>query len=64
MKMIKLTSALSDITIRVNPNHIISYWYVDEHGVSEVIMTNEKKPLSMKIKETADEIDKLLLEIK
>ena len=60
MQIINLTGYEDDRTIRVNPNHIVAYWYVDEKCGSEVVWSTSGKNSTVKVKETADEIDRLL----
>ncbi len=63
MQTINLTSTTGGLIFRVNPDHIIAYWYVADHKTSEVITTHESFKTSIKVKETAEEIDKLLSEL-
>ena len=63
MKTIKLTNASDGVELRIVPDHVVAYWWQEEHLVSEVVMSNNGFDISLKVKETAEEIDKLLLEL-
>jgi len=58
--MIILTGYEDGRAMRVNPNHIVAYWYVDDKCGSEVVWSTSGKNRTLKVKETADEIDRLL----
>lgn len=60
MQTIKLTNAIDGVELRIVPDHIVAYWWQEEHSVSELVMDNHGFDVSLKVKETADEIDKLL----
>lgn len=63
MQTIKLTLTKDNTTIRVNPDQIIAYW--DSTGVkgSDVLLSISDFDTGVSVKETADEIDKLLAEV-
>lgn len=60
MQTIKLTNANDGVELRIIPDYIVAYWWHEEHSVSEIVMSNNGFDISLKVKETADEIDKLL----
>lgn len=60
MIIIKLTSLQDGVIIRINPDHIVCYWDSDKFKGSEIKVSIGAIDQGIVVKETADEIDKLL----
>ena len=58
--MIILTAYEDGRAIRVNPDHIVAYWDSDKFRGSEIKVSIGDIDQGIVVKETADEIDKLL----
>ncbi len=64
MRTIKLKLMHSEILVRVNPDHVVSYWNADTtDGGCEIHLTIGDVNQGLLVKETADDIDKLLSEL-
>ncbi len=59
MQIIKLTNNADGAPIRMNPDHIVAYGPGPD-GISMVMVSRKEM---FEVKETADEIDKLLAEL-
>lgn len=58
MQIIRLTDAVNDKVLHLCPDHIVAYWQQDDSYT--YIMLNGGVKSFATVKETADEIDKLL----
>ena len=61
MQTIKLTNAIDGKVFRISSEHIVAYGPAPDSG-SDVILTIHDGSNCVQVKETADEIDKLLSE--
>lgn len=61
--MINLTSLQDGSTLRMNPDHIVAYWDSDKFRGSEIKVSIGDIDQGIVVKESAEEIDKLLLEL-
>lgn len=61
--MIELTLKKDNSTIRVNPDQMIAYWDSTGGKGSDVLLSISDFDSGVRVKETPDEIDKLLSEL-